>query len=83
MQAPADIIAAAKCWLSRWHGVGAGLIPVDFFHPSECAWCAFETAALLAIVEDFDPDGPDGAAFQRQPREAQRRQVRLAQGYDA
>lgn len=53
---PAIAVAAAKCWLARWHkGGGAKMVgvPVNSFHPADCGFCEYPTDRLIAAVSEF------------------------------
>jgi hypothetical protein len=53
---PAIAVAAAKCWLARWHkGAGAKMVgvPVNSFHPVDCGFCDYPTDRLIVAVTEF------------------------------
>lgn len=51
---PAQAIAAAKCWMSRWgHTTLAGSVSVDSFHPTNCRFCQINADYLITAIDEF------------------------------
>ena len=80
---PASMVAASICWLARQKGlpeVAELRRAVVQRHPVACAWCDWETADLLRMVEDSWGNTPDAIArFRRLAPIEQRRLVDAAQ----
>lgn len=90
---PAVAIAAGKCWIARWGSRKIlGGLPVDSFHPEDCAFCDLDPTYLIEAIDEFMNwsglrDGDDAElerpveAFLQLNAEAQASVVREAQGY--
>lgn len=76
---PASAVAAGICVSARLRAT-EGRRAVTARHPIQgCGWCDWPLEALIAAVEEFDPDGPEARTFAGLRRERQEAMVLAAQ----